>query len=262
LETILPFVPPDIPFELPAHRGALLERIRATLARVGSLRDAVRLSTRRAEDRSALRVWQAARLAGTYADLLASPRHRAAAEFFLSDLYGPKDFTERDEEVARIVPTLASVLPIGAVQSLTLAVELDALSEELDAHLIDQLRGRQPAGLLSINEARYAGAYRACGNRQDRELQIALVDTIGRLLDRVAHKALVTAAMEVMRGPAHLAGLAELYDFLERGLRAFRQMDGAEEFLDIVRGRESAILEHLFAGTPEPFQAGPKIPQA
>jgi hypothetical protein len=148
------------------------------------------------------------------------------------------------------------------VQSLTLAVELDALSEELDAQIIDQLRGGQPAGLLSINEARYADAYRACDNRRDREIQIVLVDTIGRLLDGVAHKALVTAAMELMRGPAHLAGLAELYDFLERGLRAFRQMDGAERFLETVRGRESAILERLFAGTPDPFQVDSKIPLA
>jgi hypothetical protein len=68
--------------------------------------------------------------------------------------------------------------------------------------------------------------------------------------------------MELMRGPAHLAGLAELYDFLERGLRAFRQMDGAERFLETVRGRESAILERLFAGTPDPFQVDSKIPLA
>ena len=49
-----------------------------------------------------LRQWQAARLARTYTDLLASERFGKAAQFFLSDLYGPKDFSSRDEEVERI----------------------------------------------------------------------------------------------------------------------------------------------------------------
>jgi hypothetical protein len=53
-----------------------------------------------------LKEWQAARLARSYADLLASKRYNPAAEFFLSDLYGPKDFRSRDEELARVVPIM------------------------------------------------------------------------------------------------------------------------------------------------------------
>jgi hypothetical protein len=244
-------------FDVPADRTALLERIRGSLEGAKSLRDSMRSDAQRAADRTALRAWQAARLERTYADLLSDPRHRAAAQFFLSDLYGTKDFTERDEEIARIVPTLAAVLPLGAVQSLALAVELDALSEELDAQLLAQLKARAGAGPLAINTAAYATAYRTCCGRAARERQIALVDTIGRLLDRVAHKALVSAAMEVMRGPAHLAGLAELHEFLQRGLSAFRGMQGAEVFLETVRARESAIMIRLFAGDPDPFRPQP-----
>jgi hypothetical protein len=240
--------------EPPKDRSALLERIRATLARVRTLREAIRSDPARAGDRAALRTWQAARLEHTYTDLLADPRHRAAAQFFLSDLYGAKDFTERDEEVARIVPTLASVLPLGAVQSLALAVELDALSEELDAQLLERLRSDAGSRNRAVDPVRYAAAYRACDNRAARERQIALVDTIGRLIDGVAHKVLVTAAMELMRGPAHLAGLGELHEFLERGLKAFRQMNGADEFLRIVGGRETEIMQRLFEGAADPFQ--------
>lgn len=42
----------------------------------------------------------AARLARTHADLLASPASAEAASFFLADLYGPKDLSERDTEVS------------------------------------------------------------------------------------------------------------------------------------------------------------------
>lgn len=240
-------------FEVPQDRTGLLEHIRGSLAHARSLRD----RTRGDAERAVLRVWQSARLERSYADLLSDPRHQAAAQFFLSDLYGAKDFTERDEEIARIVPTLASVLPLGAVQSLALAVELDALSEELDAQLLAQLKAHTRTSPLSIDPVSYADAYRACGNRPARERQIALVDTIGHLLDQVAHKALVTAAMEIMRGPAHLAGLGELHDFLQRGLSAFRRMQGAEVFLETVRERESAIMGRLFAADPDPFRIDP-----
>jgi hypothetical protein len=92
-----------------------------------------------ARDRLCLRDWQAGRLARTHADLLASPRFGAAAKFFLTDLYGPKDFSSRDEEVERILPLLTRMLPASALHTVALAVELDALSEALDSavHQLD-----------------------------------------------------------------------------------------------------------------------------
>jgi hypothetical protein len=244
----------ETPPPVPTDRPALLARIEASLARVKTLRAPASTSPERAADRNALRAWQAKRLAARHRDLLESRRYGAAAAFFLADLYGPKDFTERDDEVARIAPTLASVLPIGAVQSLALAIELDALSEDLDSRLIDALRWQcGDEGPLAVDEQRYAAAYRACGNRGERAVQIALIDWIGRLLDRVAHKPFINAALELSRGPARLAGLLAVHDFLDRGLHAFRSMNGAEEFLGLIRRRETQIMEQLFAGAARPF---------
>ena len=92
-----------------------------------------------ARKRLILREWQAARLSRTYPDLLTSERFGKAAHFFLSDLYGPKDFSSRDEEVERIMPLMLSILPLSALQTLSLAIEVDALSEELDAVMIAEL---------------------------------------------------------------------------------------------------------------------------
>jgi len=246
----------ETPLPVPTDRPALLARIEASLARVKRARAPASTSPERAADRNALRAWQAQRLAATHRDLLGSRRYGAAAAFFLADLYGPKDFTERDDEVARIAPTLASVLPIGAVQSLALAIELDALSEDLDSRLIDALRWQcGDNALLVVDERRYAAAYRACGNREERAVQIALIDWIGRLLDRVARKPFINAALELSRGPARLAGLLAVHDFLDRGLHAFRSMDGAEDFLGLIRCRETQIMEQLFAGAAQPFVA-------
>jgi hypothetical protein len=239
--------------DYPKDKRTLTARIQENLARVRALRGDIPAQT--AADRTALRAWQASRLARTHGDLLQNERYRPAASFFLSDLYGPKDVAKRDTEVERILPSLTAVLPAAAVQSLAMALEVDALSESLDAKVVDGLRKSQPDASkpLVIDDKRYAAAYRACDNRADREHQIELIDAIGKVLDKVAHKPLVTAATELARGPAHMAGLGEIHDFLERGLRAFKHMARADEFLAIIRERETAVMERLFAGAPDPF---------
>lgn len=196
-----------------------------------------------------LKAFQAARLERSYADIAAQPRYRAATEFFLGDLYGPKDFSRRDAAMLRILPFMVRTLPDKAVDSAMLAVELEALSEELDHRVAHELA----AG--PVDEPSYAAAYRAGSTRGERERQIELVVAVGRRLDALVAKPLVYRTLKLMRGPARLAGLQDLQDFLERGFHAFREMHGAEAFLALIRDRETAILERLFSGAPRPFSA-------
>jgi hypothetical protein len=197
------------------------------------------------DDFPRLKEWQAARLAGSYADLLASPRHRPAAEFFLSDLYGPKDFRSRDEELARVVPIMVHVLPAKALMTLLEAVKMDTLSESLDSAMVMALRklGKSKA----IDWPAYVAAYRTCGRRKDREQQIILIDKIGKTLDRLTRMPLIHFSLKLMNGPAHLAGLGDLHSFLQRGFDAFSYMKGADEFLATVTERETALMKELFA---------------
>jgi hypothetical protein len=62
-----------------------------------------------------LRAWQAARLARTYSDLSGDPRFARAIEFFLGDVYGPQDFTNRDRDVARAWRYFKHSLPASAL---------------------------------------------------------------------------------------------------------------------------------------------------
>jgi hypothetical protein len=232
------------------------QRLRDHLAAVRALRAGARTDPAVEERRLALRAFQAQRLERTYPDLLASPRYGPAAAFFLSDLYGAKDVTARDEGVARILPMLVRVMPAAALDTIARAVELDALSERLDLALVDELRRRDPA-VRAIGDAAYAAAYRAAGTRADRERQIALTGEIGAALDRLARKPLLGGALRMMEVPARQAALGALHDFLARGLQAFRHMRGAEEFLRIVDRRERLINERIFAGSGEPFMLRP-----
>jgi hypothetical protein len=191
--------------------------------------------------------WQAQRLADTYADLIDQPRYRKATEFFLEDLYGPKDFSGRDQAMLRILPVMSRLLPETAVETAALAIELEAVSEALDQALAAEL----PAG--PIDEATYAEAYRHSSTRAEREHQIELIDAVGHRLDALVKKPFLSSTLKLMRQPARVAGLGDLQDFLERGFAAFRGMKGADEFLETLRARERAILNRLFSGKPAPF---------
>ena len=210
-----------------------------------------------ARKRLLLREWQAARLARSYPELLASERFGKAAQFFLSDLYGPKDFSSRDEEVERIMPLLLNLLPLSALQTLSLAIEVDALTEELDAAMIAELEEigcfRNARSIEAISDEAYSIAYRQVGRKDDRERQIDLIQATGEALDRLARKPLLTTLLKLMRAPAHLSGLGDLHEFLESGFDAFRHMGDAHEFLETINTRERQVLNNLFSGAEQPF---------
>lgn len=231
-------------------RAACASALAAFIAEASDWRRAAATDPLLGERRAALRRWQAARLAQTHADLLASPRYATAAAFFLSDLYGPKDFGERDSELERILPLMTSMLPVSGLRTLLLAIEVDALSERFDAAMVRVL-GAQLDGEPLASVA-YAAAYRAVGDRPGRATQIRLVGATGEALNAFAQKPFVRMSLKMMHGPAKLAGLGELQAFLERGFDAFRTMRDASEFLELIVTRERAFSDALFAGGAQP----------
>jgi hypothetical protein len=222
------------------------ESLRRHLERLKALRGEGRALPPRLTE---LKAWQSRRLAETYADIAAQERYRAATSFFLDDLYGPKDFSRRDREMLRILPTMSRILPRSAVETASLAIELEALSEDLDQRAAAAL----PPG--PIDDASYGEAYRKSSSAQERQHQIDLIDAVGRRLDALVRKPLVHSTLKLMRQPARLAGLSDMQDFMERGFEAFRAIQGADGFLALLREREERIMSRLFAGASRPFSA-------
>jgi hypothetical protein len=193
--------------------------------------------------------WQARRLRHTYRDLLEVPRYRKAVEFFLNDLYGDKDFSARDEGVERVYPIMSRVMPGPALLTISIGIELHAISQELDLDMVAVLWGEMGVtdGLTADN---YAEAYRRCGNVDARRRQISIVREVGESLDSVVFKPFIYNAVKLGRGPAKMAGLLPLHDFIERGFISFRAMKGSTEFIDAVVSRETAIMESILAREP------------
>jgi hypothetical protein len=109
-----------------------------------------------------------------------------------------------------------------------------------------------------LSVAAYCDAFRALGNRDERERQIALIVEIGRALDRYVNKPLLRTTLAAMRLPARTAGLGALQAFLERGFTAFGHMDGAREFLATIQSRETKLMNAIFAGDRAPFMDSAK----
>jgi hypothetical protein len=218
-------------------------------ARQHQLASGARAAWHTAERLRELRRWQARRLARSYADLRNDARYARAVEFFLSDLYAPQDFPQRDQDLARAWRYLQRALPRTAVDILVRAVELQVLTLELDAAM---LRALAPG---PVTTASYAAAYRAVGQRDARLRQIDLIVGIGTDLSRIVKHAWVGRLLRLAHAPAQVAGFGVLQDFLERGFDAFRAMPDAERLLQAVRERETRFLDALLAGGSEPISA-------
>lgn len=187
-----------------------------------------------------LKRYQQSRFRRGYGDLLDSPRYGAAARFFLEELYGPDDFSDRDAQFARIVPALVRLFPDEIVDTVETLGALHALSERLDSRMAAAL------GDGAIRPAAYVRAWQATGEPELREDQVRLTLAVGRALDGFTRNPVLRHSLKLMRGPARAAGLGELQAFLERGFDAFRGMRGADGFLDLVANRERALMRRLF----------------
>jgi len=204
-----------------------------------------------------LALWQSRRLAATYRDFERQPRYAKAVAFFLEDLYGPQDFAQRDADVEKLYPLMSRTLPAAALDALCGALELHALTQELDAAMLKILCNE--LGMKDrLTPEMWVEAYQRTGRRADRERQVALTVQAGRLLDVVVKRPMVYTLVLLARAPARAAGFGDLQDFVERGFKSFRSMEDATDFIAAVQARETSLMQGLFDGEmPAEWQHDP-----
>lgn len=228
------------------------DRIAERLARHQALHDPDREPRNRLRWLRELRRWQAERLRNSFARFLQDPGQRPAAEFFLSDVYGDRDFARRDADIARVLPAMQRLLPRFLLEAVEAGVELGSLTHALDLDVAETLGELAPRG-RKLNDALYAEAYRQAGDPAGRERQIALIGEVGAGLSKAVRLPGVAALLKLSRGPARAAGLSELQGFLERGFAAFGALDDAPGFIDEIVADERQVMQRLFDRDPAPF---------
>lgn len=239
-----------------AKKKSVAKRFRLLLEETSKLTRARADSGGLGVSEKVLAEWQCARLAASYEDLSAQKRYKKAVDFFLTDLYGPIDFSQRDDDIKRVYPLMVNVLSADAIESLAQGLELNSLSMTLDHQLlevlVDQLGFDAQSEPGALDYEMYAEGYRLCDNYDERVRQIDLIVELGENLEEVTRKRLILAAVKVARKPAYLAGFGELQSFIERGLAAFKAMGSANEFLTTLHSREMRLLDAIYADKPPP----------
>ena len=101
-----------------------------------------------------LRRWQAARLRVSFAHFLEDPTRAPAANFFLGDVYGDRDFTRRDADIptARLKAALTGYSQqVGALRLLARGIDaqvarpLDVATQDLATAEAKRRNGMDPA---------------------------------------------------------------------------------------------------------------------
>ncbi|WP_334032076.1 FFLEELY motif protein [Alteromonas sp. P256] len=192
-----------------------------------------------------LQAWQCQRLLVSHDDLAKQQRYQKAMAFFVEELYGPKDFSQRDADLVRVIPKLAKVLPEKAMNAMNDALSLNALSFDLDMEMAQYLN--KHFATQSINRDSYAQAYRSVGRKDDRESQITIISHLGDQLADVIKVRGIGMLISMSRRPAKMAGLLALHEFLDRGFNAFKAIGDVQSFIQPVLERETRLMEILLS---------------
>ena len=199
-----------------------------------------------------LRSWQSQRLLKTHKDLFESRRFGPACRFFLNEVYAPKDFSQRNDDIEYLYEMMSSVLPSFLLKLVNNAIKLNNLTDDLDNQLLAILTNE--LGVTDhITAEQYTEAYRINDNYDQRVEQIELIVEIGREVDISTRIPLVGMTLRLARGPAYRAGWANVHDFLQKGYTAFKKMGSAKTFLATIRQRELDLLDRIYAGEANPF---------
>jgi hypothetical protein len=222
--------------------------IRDAIAKVAYLRSRAAADAKLGIAVTAVKRLQAKRFRHAYADLLASKDFCLATRFFLEELYGEEDYSERDSQFARIAGTLATIFPASVVGTAVALAQLHALTEELDHEMATNwlLQGQGSAGLEASG---YLAAWHLANRGADRMRQLKAVLVLGSELGDLTRKPGLGLLLRLMRRPARTSGLGSLQQFLERGFDIFavlaRSPGRVAQFLTTIETRELAWLEAM-----------------
>lgn len=193
---------------------------------------------------SAFVTYQTDYMAGFYKDLRTRPGYADALDFVITDLTGI-GISQRDQDLARVVPVMVRMLPDKALETLAAAMELNAAVLRVNLAVCDYLFDTNGAG-GALSEARFCAAYRHATALEDCLALATLTRQLGENLQRIIKIRALGFMLRAMQGPAHVAGFGALHGFLKTGYERFHAIDDVPAFLDQMHGRMIQVLTRIF----------------
>jgi hypothetical protein len=188
--------------------------------------------------------WQIAYMSSFFDDLRVSDDYSAAIEFFISDLTGI-GISERDANLARVVPVMVKMLPESGLSTLSSAMEVNARVLEINVAICREL-DRGPEEYASLSERDYCVSCRRCSDFDEAMQLVGVLRDLGERLEHLMHIPFMGATLHAMRWPARAAGFGSLQDFLETGYRRFHEIEDVDRFLAILGERMREVFERIY----------------
>lgn len=194
--------------------------------------------------RLALQVFQSHRLRRDYRDLSAMAQYTPVGEFFFEEMYGPRDFTDRDTSARRLQGFL-HLFPGVHLRDIEEVLDLLELTVRLD----DQLARLMYVATapLDFDEPTYEQFYRQQDNYDERLRQIDLVRSCMLNVFHLSRSTLLGIALHRSRLVARLAGIEAVHTFLTKGYDALRGVQSIDHFSDTIYSRELQRLKRIYA---------------
>jgi hypothetical protein len=191
----------------------------------------------------ALQAFQSQRLRRDHADLAAEKQYHQIGEFFFEEMYGPQDFSSRDEQ-ARRLHQFAHLTPGLAARDVQDVLELLALTNQLDDAVA--LRLIELGASIAFDEQTYERAYRLCDNYAERVRQLDLIRNALYNVYRMGHKPLIGALLQRTQGLSQSVGMADIHRFLYLGYQAIKPVRDIHRFVETILLREQDRLDRIF----------------
>ena len=188
--------------------------------------------------------WQTDYMLLFYENLRISEDYSRAVDFIVSDLTGI-GVSERDLDIARIVPIMSKLLPEKMLRTAAAAMRLNARVLEINLSICRAMY-RDTSGTDKFSEADYCAASRQAANLDECLELINLTVEVGRNLDHVIRIPMIGSLLKAMRMPSRLWGFAVIQEFLERGYAIFDALEDADKFLDVMGSRMSEVFTRIF----------------
>jgi hypothetical protein len=190
-----------------------------------------------------LQIFQSQRLRRDHADLAVEPQYRQIAEFFFEEMYGPHDFSLRDEQAHRL-QQFVHLAPALAVRDVQDVLELLELTNHLDDAVAAQLSALEAP--LDFDEIMYERAYQRGDNYGDRMRQIELSRNALYSVYRMARKPLIGAVLQRTQGLAQAVGMSDIHRFLRLGHQAILPVRDIHRFVETILLREQDRLDRIY----------------
>ncbi len=193
--------------------------------------------------RIALQIFQANRLRRDYRDLAEIPQYEPVGEFFFNEIYGPRDFTERDRG-ARRLHQFIHALPGVRLRDVEQVLELLELTTTLDDGLALLMLEHRVG--TDFDEATYEHYYFVADNYDARLRQLDLVHDSLYNVFRLSRSQLLGVGLHRSRLLARLVGMEAAHEFLVKGYDALQGVSSIDHFAVTVHDRELARLNRIY----------------